>query len=199
MKEILLPQPIPMEEPLSSVIARRRSRRKWAKKPVELEKLATILWAVQGITDKRHEFRAVPSAGATYPLEVYVVVENVTGLDKAIYHYNPYNHSLEVVKTGSYGASLEKACLGQEWVGRAPFNIVLTAVFFRTTRYYGERGVMYVYLEAGHAGQNIYLAAEALGLGTVAIGAFYDEMVSEILGLTGSEKPVYIFPVGYPV
>lgn len=198
MSKISLPKPMHMDEPLSSVIARRRSRRRWTSKPVELEKIATILWAAQGVVDRGYGFRTVPSAGATYPLELYLVASNITGLDKGIYHYLPYEHSLELVKAGDYSRELENACLGQSWVGSAPANIVITALFHRTTRYYGKRGFMYVYIEVGHAGQNIYLAAEALGLGTVAIGAFYDDRVAGILGLSSDEKPLYVMPIGYP-
>ncbi len=196
---IKLPQPLPIDYPLGKAVIKRRSRRRWLNKPIELDKIATILWATQGITDPGRGFRAVPSAGATYPLELYLVAENVTGLDKGVYHYIPWDHELSLVRKGSYSIELEKACLGQEWVGSAPANIVIAAVFERTTRFYGRRGIGYVYMEVGHAGQNIYLVAEALGLGTVAVGAFIDEEVSKIIGLHKDEQPLYIMPIGYPL
>ncbi len=194
---IRLPPPIEINYPLYKAILRRRSRRSWVDRPVELEKIATILWAAQGITEPRKGFRSAPSAGATYPLETYLVSRRVAGLEPGVYHYLPHTHELELLRRGDYSRDLERACLDQPWVGGAAANIVLTAVFERTTSYYGRRGIGYVYMEAGHAGQNIYLVAEALGLGTVAIGAFYDEEVAGVLGLSGGEKPLYIFPIGY--
>ncbi len=186
---------------LEEVIAKRRSRRKFKREPITLQQLSQLLWAAQGISDERRGFRTVPSAGATYPLEVYVVVREggVEGLDPGIYKYIPERHSLALIKRGDFSYELYRACLSQEWVREAAINIVITAVYERTTAFYGRRGAeRYVPMEAGHAGQNIYLQAEALGLGTVAIGAFYDEEVSSILGLPRSEVPLYVFPVGKP-
>ena len=197
--KIRLPPPIETSYPLYQVILKRRSRRSWTDRAVELEKISTILWAAQGITEHRKGFRAAPSAGATFPLETYLVVRNVLGLEHGIYHYIPYSHELELLKKGDYSKELEMACLGQSWVGSAAANIVLTAVFERTTSYYGRRGIGYVYIEVGHAGQNIYLMAEALDLGTVAIGAFYDEEVARIIGVDiNRERPLYVMPIGYP-
>lgn len=196
---IKLPPPIETGFSLYHAILKRRSRRSWMNKPVELEKISTILWAAQGITDPRKGFRAAPSAGATFPLEIYLLVRNVLKLGQGIYRYISYGHELELLKRGDYSRELESACLGQSWVGSAAANIVITAVFERTTSYYGRRGVGYVYIEVGHAGQNIYLMAEALDLGTVAIGAFYDEEVARVLGIDITrERPLYVMPIGYP-
>ncbi len=197
MKIIKLPPPLKIETPLLIAIEKRRSRRRWLNKPLELEKLSTILWSAQGITDTHYGFRAAPSAGATYPLEIYIVASNVTSIESGIYHYNPLEHALEVVRLGNYSKELENACLNQKWVGSAPANIVITAVYARTTRYYGERGYIYVHIEVGHVGQNIYLTAEALGLGTVAVGAFYNDRIAKLLGVRG-EEPLYVMPIGYP-
>ena len=196
---IKLPPPIRTDYPLYKAILKRRSRRSWKDKPVELEKISTILWAAQGITEPRRGFRAVPSAGATFPLETYLVVKSVLGLEPGVYQYIPYAHELKQLRKGDYSRELEIACLGQSWVGSAAANIVLTAVFERTTSYYGKRGIGYVYIEVGHAGQNIYLMAEALDLGTVAIGAFYDDEVAKIVGIDNRrERPLYVMPIGYP-
>jgi SagB-type dehydrogenase family enzyme len=162
-----------------------------------LEQLSQILWAAQGITGERGK-RAAPSAGMTYPLELYVLVRRVEGLGKGVYRYNPQDHSLELVKSGDYSDKLMRAAVNQEWVKDGSINIIITADFWRTTSTYGERGRRYVYLEAGHAAQNIYLQVTALRLGCVVIGAFSDEDVKNVLSLPENHKPIYLIPVGYP-
>jgi len=186
---------------LEEAIYVRRSRRSWKKDvKIPLRHVAQILWAAQGITNWEEGFRAAPSAGATYPIELYVVVKKgeVEGLDRGVYHYDPYKHCL--VKTLDMDVTYElmEASLGQYWVGTAPVNLVIAAEYARTTRFYGDRGYRYVHMEVGHVGQNVYLQAEALGLGTVAIGAFYDNEVRKILGLSRNLAPLYIMPIGYP-
>lgn len=180
-------------------IGRRRSIRSYLKKPLSLQIISQLLWAAQGITEPRLKFRAAPSAGATYPLEVYVHVKEggVIDLPAGIYKYNPYDHSIKVVRLGDYSKELYEAALWQQWVLNAPINIIITAIYERTTRRYGKRGIRYVHMEVGHVGENIYLQSVALGLGTVAIGAFYDDRVWEILGKPKNEHPLYIMPVGY--
>ncbi|HDD26612.1 MAG TPA: SagB/ThcOx family dehydrogenase [Acidilobales archaeon] len=182
-------------------IARRRSIREYLRKPLNLKMVSQLLWAAQGITEPRLKFRAAPSAGATYPLEVYVASKEggIEELPAGIYKYDPYTHSIKVVKLGDFSVRLYEAALKQRWVLEAPINIVITAVYERTTRIYGERGIRYVHMEVGHVGENIYLQAIALGLGTVAIGAFFDDKVWEILGNPPNEHPLYIMPVGYRV
>jgi len=184
----------------------RRSIRSFKDEPVSIEQLSMILWAAYGITDVHRGFRASPSAGATYPLEVYAVIGEkgvVKGggeyVDAGVYKYISELHALRLIKKGDYRSALAKAALGQQWVRQAPINIVVTAVFERTTMFYGERGrVRYVPMDVGHLGQNVYLMATALGLGTVAIGAFIDEKVAEIIVESRNEVPVYIMPVGKP-
>ncbi len=194
---------VPLPEPklvgemsVEEAIAKRRSIRSYRNEPITLGQLSQLLWAAQGITYWKRKFRSAPSAGATYPFEVYVVAGNVEGLFPGVYRYDPFNHTLVLVKEGDYRRALQRAALDQAWVGRAAVDIVLVAYYERTTSYYGERGVRYVHMEAGHIGQNIYLQATALGLGTVAVGAFYDDDVAEIIGTGGA--PLYIFPVGVP-
>ncbi len=175
----------------------RRSIREYEDKPLTLEQVGQLAWAAQGITDKRYGFRSAPSAGATYPLEVYFIVKRngVTGLPEGIYHYLPREHMLELIKSGDYSRELMRACLDQEWVADAAINIVITAIYERTTWRYGERGrIRYVHMEVGHVGQNIYLQCVSLQLGCVVIGAFYDEEVKKILGV--DEEPLYVIPVG---
>ncbi|MEM4430658.1 MAG: SagB/ThcOx family dehydrogenase, partial [Thermofilaceae archaeon] len=148
--------------------------------------------------------RTAPSAGATYPLEVYVVigekgVRSGSGyLEAGVYRYNPFRHSLTLVRRGDARRELWEASWRQDWVRDAPVSIVICAVYERTTSRYGERGVRYVILEAGHVGQNIYLMATALNLGTVAIGAFDDAAVARAISARAGEAPLYVYPVGVP-
>lgn len=205
---VYLPPPRIRKEVLSveEALAYRRSIREYKDEPLTLDQLSQLLWATYGVTDPRRGFKTTPSAGATYPLEIYVVIksrgvvlDNGSYLKPGSYKYNWRTHSLKLIKQGDLSRDLMKAALDQEWVGAAPINIVIAAVFERTTNYYGERGIRYVYMEVGHAGQNIYLEATALGLGCVVVGAFYDEMVKEVVGLAPREEPMYIIPVGVPV
>lgn len=206
-KELLLPLPRKMTAVVvEEAILLRRSIRDYTNDPITIEQLSMILWAAQGITNTKWRFRAAPSAGATYPLEIYVVVgensvlvENNTFLKAGVYKYDVYRHSLVLIKEGDYREELSRAALNQRWVREAPVNIVICAVYERTTNYYGERGVRYVHIEVGHVGQNIYLMATALGLGTVAVGAFYDSHVARIISAKPEEHPLYIMPIGVPV
>jgi SagB-type dehydrogenase family enzyme len=205
--EIHLPYPrlrgsVSVEEAL----ANRRSVREYREEPVTIEELAQLLWAAYGISETTYGLRTAPSAGAQYPLELYAVVGDLgvkTGegyLPAGIYHYDVYAHSLRMRKAGDYREALYRAALEQIWVLKAPVSLVFTAVYSRTTRVYGERGrLRYVPMDLGHAGQNVYLQATALGLGTVAVGAFYDDEISEILDLPPEETPLYIMPVGRPL
>lgn len=180
---------------LEETLSRRRSRRSYKEGALTLSQVGQLLWAAQGKTTDWGG-RTAPSAGATYPLEVYLVAGAVEGLDAGIYRYVPDGHELELMSKGDIREELARHCLGQSMVSEAPIDIVLSAVYERTTGRYGQRGVMYVHMEAGHAGQDIYLQSEALGLGTVAVGAFSPKDVAALLGLPGDMEPLYIFPVG---
>ena len=193
---VALPQPrydsdISVEE----AILQRRSIRDYTDEALTLSELAQLLWAAQGITDPAG-LRAAPSAGATYPLEIYAVTGNVEDIAKGIYQYRPHQNELVKVVDGEQREALAQAALDQQFIAQAPVNLVITAIYERTTHRYGERGIRYVYMEAGHAAQNVYLQAVALKLGTVVVGAFYDDQVSEILKLADNEVPLYIIPVG---
>ena len=183
---------------LEEAIARRRSVRDFSSQPISQSQLSQILWAAQGISNTGGSYRTVPSAGATYPLELFVVcgLNGVEGLADGIYHYRLDSHSLVVHRSGDVKLPLAKAALDQEFIYQAPVDIVICALYERTLRRYGARGERYVHMEVGHAGQNIYLQATALGLATVAIGAFDDERVREVLRLDKPYKPLYIMPVG---
>ncbi len=177
---------------LEEVLARRRSVRQFNDTPLTLAEVGQLLWAAQGLTDERG-FRTAPSAGALYPLEVYVVTA------EGIFHYEPAGHRLRPVGRGDLRRALQGAALGQEAVGQGAALFVIAAVYERTARKYGvERSPRYVHLEAGHATQNLLLEAVALGLGAVPIGAFDDEQVQQVLGLPADHKPLYLVPVGHP-
>ena len=196
--EIKLPAPsLEGEKSLEETMLKRKSIRQYLDKDVPLAYMSQLLWAAQGIT-REWGGRTAPSAGATYPLELYVEVRRVEKLNPGIYHYKPREHSLSLVKVGDFSNELMQASLGQQWVGDASLVIVMTAEFSRTTNRYGERGRQYVYLEAGHAAQNIYLQTTALELGCVVVGAFNDEAVKSVIGAPPSHEPIYVIPVGFP-
>jgi len=195
----LLPAPeikgdMSVEEALES----RRSRRNFNDKALSAEQLSQILWAAYGITEPGRGLRTAPSAGAIYPLEVYAVVGNVENIEAGLYKYDPTDHKIILVKSGDIRDELSAAALNQAMIKTAPSTIVYTAVFDRIEERYGERGrERYVFIEIGHSAQNIYLQAEAMGLGTCAIGAFTDDRVKELLDLPTDETPLYFLPVGH--
>jgi SagB-type dehydrogenase family enzyme len=180
---------------LEEALRARRSVRDYADEPLSLADVAQILWAAQGITDPRG-YRTAPSAGATFPLELYLVVGEVSGLGPGLYRYLPAEHALGPGRSGDLREDLAAASLGQAWVRRAPACLVFTAAFERTTARYGHRGRQYVYMEAGHAAQNVYLQAAALGLGAVAVGAFEDRDVHALLNLPADQELLYLMPLG---
>lgn len=182
--------PLTLEEVLSA----RRSRRNFLDEPLSLQAAAQLLWAAQGVTEPGRGLRTAPSAGATYPLETFLVAGRVEDLPAGVYRYRPAENTLKPVRAGDRRVPLAEAALGQRMVARAPAVIVFAAVHERTAARYGERAERYISMEVGHAGQNVYLQAEALGLGTVAVGAFRDGDVRSVLGI--SEAPLYLMPVG---
>jgi len=185
---------------VEEAIHRRRSRREYQDRPLDVMQLSQIFWASQGMTEPRYGLRAAPSAGATYPLEIYAVVGErcVKDLSAAIYRYNPKDHTCTLTASGDFRSQLSEAALGQTWVAKAALNIAVAAVYDRTTRFYGPRGTRYVDMEVGHVGQNVYLIATAMGLGAVVVGAFHDDEVRSVLQLPRDQAPLYIIPMGYP-
>ena len=191
-KAITLPKPkIKSEVSLEETLNKRRSIRNYKRGSLSLDQVSQLLWAASG---SNQYGRTSPSAGATYPLETYLIVGEVEGLEPGIYHYSPSGHSLEKIKEKDVKKELARAALGQDMIEKAPINIVIGVDYGRTTGSYGQRGTRYVHMEAGHVGQNIHLQAAALNLGTVMIGAFKDQAVKEVLGI--KEDPLYIIPVG---
>jgi SagB-type dehydrogenase family enzyme len=183
---------------IESVIGLRRSIREYSKKSLQLQDLAQLLWAAQGITSQEG-LRAAASAGALYPLEIYLAIGLSSGLEPGIYHYQPRQHALVQVRATDQRAALSSAALGQRCVAAAPVCLVIAAVFNRTATKYGNRAQRYVHLEAGHAAENILLQATALQLGTVIVGAFDDRAVQQVLGLPSDHEPLALIPVGHPL
>lgn len=196
-KVLKLPQPrFSSNVSVEEAILKRRSVREYKDESLTIQEISQILWSAQGITDKRMGFRTAPSAGALYPLEVYIVVGKVKDLAPGVYKYRPQNHDIVLVSSGDKRIDLYRVSLMQDCIKNAPIVVVISAVFERTTRKYGERGIRYVYMEAGHSAQNIYLQCESLGLGTVVVGAFDDEGVKRVLNLERGESPLYLIPIG---
>lgn len=194
---IKLPKPnYESKTSVEKALLERRSARDYKDTALQLSEISQLLWSAQGITEKRNSFRTAPSAGATYPLFVYVVSGKVNDLPCGIYKYNPERHELLKIMEGDKRAELCSAAFGQSSVGNAPAVLVFSAVYERTTARYGERGTRYVHMEVGHAGQNVHLQAVTLGLGTVVIGAFDDKQVKRVINLPKEEKPLYLMPVG---
>jgi SagB-type dehydrogenase family enzyme len=200
---ISLPEPEITGGPnLWTVLNTRRSRRAYdAKRPLKLESLSVLLWAVQGVTAIYGDtfFRTAPSAGGLYPVEVYLNVRLIDGLEPGIYHFRPQNFDLEFLKKGDYSRELAEAALGQDMVMNAQVTFIWSAMVERSKWKYRQRAYRYIYLDAGHIAQNLYLAGEASGLGVCAIGAFFDEQVNSLIGVDGiSETVIYMTTVGWP-
>ncbi|MCH7732003.1 MAG: SagB/ThcOx family dehydrogenase [Candidatus Marinimicrobia bacterium] len=198
-KLVKLPKPKYQGITVEEAIEKRRSVRNYSTRPISLLELSQLLFAAQGVTGRMYgePLRSTPSAGALYPIEIYVVVNNVQGLSQGIYHYAIRNHELELIKSGDFSAKITDAGLEQEMLGEADVTFILSAIFDRIRHKYGERGFRYVYMEAGHISQNIYLQAVSLGLGSVSVGAFIDEKVNQLISIDGyKEAAIYLHAVG---
>ncbi|ABI57939.1 SagB/ThcOx family dehydrogenase [Alkalilimnicola ehrlichii MLHE-1] len=182
---------------LEQALETRRSVRRYAEEVPDLNAIAQLAWAAQGVSDLGRGLRTAPSAGATYPMEVDLLVRRARGLSPGVWRYRPDEHVLVRRLDAAPGEAVVQASLGQAAVARAPLVVALSAVEARTAHRYGERAARYVHMEAGHVAQNIYLQATALGLGTVAIGAFDDEALARALELGPGERPLYLLPIGY--
>jgi len=191
---IVLPKPAQAGEiSVEATLATRRSIRTYGARPLTMQEVSQLLWAAQGITNRRG-FRTAPSAGALYPLEVYLAAGNVAGLPQGLYRYEPQGHRLRVISDRDVRTALAKAALRQMWIKEAPVVLVIAAVYSRTTRKYGGRAERYVHMEVGCVCQNIHLQCESLNLGTCAVGAFSDDAVGRIL--KEKPKPLLLMPVG---
>lgn len=193
---IQLPRPDTRgRETLEATIARRRSVRDFRKKKLELAEISQLLWAAQGITkgEGLYGYRASPSAGAMYPMEIYAATED------GLFHYRPVKHDLVRCSDVDERKRLAKLSLDQSCISQAPLDLILCTVYSRVTSKYGKHGVMYTHIEVGHVAQNVHLQAVAMGLGSVPIGAFEEEKVAKALALPADHEPLYIIPVGHPL
>jgi SagB-type dehydrogenase family enzyme len=194
---IQLPVPkLQSETSVEEALNKRRSIRNYTKQPLSLEEVSQILWAAQGITEKSYGLKTSPSAGALYPLEVYLVTANVKDISEGIYKYNPLNHSIKKIDDGDKRVEISNASLKQEAIEECSALVIITAIYERTSVKYGDRAERYVHMEVGHAGQNIYLQAVSLGIGTVMMGAFHDDALKKTLKLPANEFPLAIYPMG---
>jgi SagB-type dehydrogenase family enzyme len=187
--------------PAARAIADRRSTRDYSAQPMTRAELSQVLFLTTGISSERwgHERRTAPSSGALYPIETYVVVHNVEGIDRGVYHYAIREHELEVVAAGDFRSRTVDQAIGQEFLGECGAVVFLTQIMQRMRPKYQDRSYRYGLLEAGHIGENGYLAAISLGLGACGVGAFMDDQINEMLGVDGVEEAaVYMLAVGHP-
>jgi len=207
---------IPLPEPelkgnvsVESALQSRRSIRQYKDTSISIKMLGQILWAAQGITEKHPSppgfwggrdwpggLRTAPSAGALYPLDIYIAAGNIEDLPPGIYHYLPGKHALEQKAEGDHRRALSRAALGQSPVREGAAVLIISGVYARCAAKYGDRAPRYTHIETGHVGQNIYLQAESMGLGTVMVGAFKDKQVQSVLGLGKDKIPLALMPIG---
>lgn len=191
-KDIKLPQPNSSGSiSLEQSIASRRSERSYQANELSPQQLSQILWAAQGITDPEFGLRAAPSAGALYPLSIYIAKGD------GLFRYISSGHKLVQLSTEDKRPSIMRASLGQAWIRQAPVSIILAANFKITQEKYGPRAYRYVCMEAGHVAENILLQAVSLGLASIAIGAFWDDVIKVTLELPDNQDPLYIISLGY--
>jgi len=194
-----LPQPaLKGQVSVEEALQKRRTVRSFAARALNLAQVSQLLWATQGITDAQGH-RTAPSAGATYPLEIYLVAgeRGAANLPPGLYRYRPGDHALELALKGDHRAAVARACLSQSWMTGAPVMVVIAAEFSRCTNRYGDRGIMYTHMEVGLAGENLFLQAEALGLGAGIVWAFEDKPLHQTLNLPKEYIPLLVMPVGY--
>lgn len=193
-----IPLPVPAhsgQQSLETLLQQRRSRREYTDAGLSLAEVGQLLWAAQGITDARGH-RTAPSAGALYPLELYLVATRVDGLAHGVYHYHPQGHSLGHTAAGDVHDALATAARSQSAMQQAAAVVVFTAVPARTEKKYGKRARRYVDIEVGHAAENLFLQAGSLGLATVVVGAFDDRAVTTLLHLPAGQEPLLLMPIG---
>jgi len=205
-KIIILPAPsLKGTMSVEEALQQRRSRRQFLDRELSMEQLSQILWSAYGITVKRDDYpvlrgglRTAPSAGALYPLEIYVMVGNVKGVEPGLYKYNSKDHSIRCTISEDLRKEASSSAYNQKMIKDAPAVLFYSAAYERCSKKYGERGKeRYVCMDLGHSAENVYLQAEALHLGTCAVGAFSDEALKKLFQLPADEEPIYMMPVGY--
>lgn len=182
---------------LDQTLKQRKSVRDFQDNPISKGQLGYLLWATTGIqrVEGEYEFRTAPSAGALYPIETYLVVNNAKGVEAGVYHYSIRSHQLEQLRLGDFRRQITAAALGQEMCATASVVFVWSAVFERCKWKYGQRAYRYVYLDAGHIAENLALAATSLNRGSCEIGALYDDQANAIVGIDGLEESVICMAV----
>ena len=199
---LALPTPEPaVTSSVDQALRQRRSIRSYSDRPISIEQLSYLLWASTGLQrrERNFEFRTAPSAGALYPIETYVVVNNVENVPQGLYHYSIKQHTMEELQTGDIRQAITAAAMGQRICSQAAVVFIWTAIFQRTKWRYQDRAYRYIYLDAGHIAQNLALSATSLGLGSCQIGALFDEEVNEIVGVDGiEESTIYMTVAGWP-
>jgi SagB-type dehydrogenase family enzyme len=196
---IKLPPPVKTGSmSLTEALEARRTVRRFASRPLDLAQVSQLLWGAGGVSDPRG-LRTAPSAGATYPLDLYLVVgeRGVKDLPAGVYRYQAAAHTLTPVAPGDARAAVARASLHQSWMAEAPVLVVITGEYRRCTARYGERGVRYTHMEVGNVSQNLFLAAEAQGLGAGIVGAFEDKALAQAVKLPPAHEPLLVMPVGY--
>jgi SagB-type dehydrogenase family enzyme len=201
-EKINLPSPVIQGGPgLWEVLRTRRSLRAYTRDPLSLEDLSQILWATQGLTASvgEHNLRTAPSAGALYPIETYLLINRVAGLEPGLYHYDVETHRLDILKLGDYSQEVKAGALDQQIAERASVVFIWSAIFQRSKWKYLQRAYRYIFLDAAHIAQNLALAAQGLGLGSCQIGALYDDYMNELMGFDITEESViYMSSIGKP-
>ncbi len=184
---------------LEMTIHQRRTVRSFHSKTLTLKQLSQLFWAAQGITEPGGFKRAAPSAGALYPMDIYGVVgeDCIERLNPGVYLYEAATHSFSLIQRGDVRRDIAVASLGQMWMSYAPITLVITAEYSRVTVKYGQRGVRYAMIEAGHIGQNIFLQSQAMDMEAGIVGAFEDQKVIQVMGIKKTHEPLLIMPVGY--
>ena len=200
LQRVALPRPAAEDGPgMWEAIANRRSQRRFSGEAMTREEISQLLWATQGITGEMQqiELRAAASAGALYPNETYVFAQSIDGVPEGVYHYDIRAHELGMLAEGDYSEDLTQACLGQSWMMKAGAVFAWGAVVARCAWKYQNRAYRYLYLDAGHLGAQLQLAAQGLGLGSCNVAAFFDDEVARLAGLDSrTEIAVYVTAVG---
>jgi SagB-type dehydrogenase family enzyme len=196
-----LPVPAETGMPLAEALRKRRSVRKYGDRPLTAAELGALCFAANGTTGELpgRATKTIPSAGALYPMELYVVVNAVDGVEPGLYHYDGGAHQLELMGIGDFREKAFRACYGQKWTMKAAVVFAMSAIFERSKRKYGERVSRYIPAESGHMSQNLYLMSTALNLGGVAIGAYKDAEWNALLGLDGTSESVIYLQVAGPL
>jgi SagB-type dehydrogenase family enzyme len=196
LPQVNLPEPrLESDVSIEAALRLRRSIREFQRGPLTIAEVSQLLWAAQGVTDGQG-LRAPPSAGALYPLELYLLVGQIATLRPNVYRYDPLHNKLQKTAGGDRRGEMSLAALEQSWIAEAPVILLIAANYRRTAAKYGARAERYVHIEVGHAAENVYLQAGALGLGTTDVGAFEDAMVKKVAALPAQEEPVLLLPIG---